>query len=227
MSTTINEMIAASEHTKLMLKMRTVLIYFVPTLIGKTPGAEILALTGPTGGFLPVPADYQAGAVGLIDKGAGVEFPRDVSTQEATSYNHGGPTRVDTEEDKKGVKFTAQETRRQVLEMAYGIDLSNVVQQANGEVVIDHPELPDDLEGRLLVIGHDPKYQIAMGKWFPRFQPKDFPTVSWKRDEVVTYEIAGDALYDEEFGISVREFIAGPGAKAMADAIGFKGTVTP
>ena len=150
-----------------------------------------------------------------------------MSQQEAFSHNHGGATRTDTDEDKKGVKFTAQETRRSVLEMAYGFDLSNIEQAANGEVVINHPDLPEDLEGRLLVIGFDPKYQVAMGKWFPRFQPKDFPTVSWKRDELVQYEITGDALYDEEYGTAVREFaIAGPGAIAMKADFGFKQAVT-
>lgn len=219
---TMNELVALSEHTKLMLKMRQVLIFFAPNLQGGTAPAEVTTLTDVAGAFAAIPAEYQAGAVGLIDKGAGVEFPREVSQQEATSHNHGGPTRTDTDEDTRSVSFTAQETRRAVLEMAYGLDLSNITQAPNGEVIIDHPELPEDIEGRLLVIGYDPKYRVGMGKWFPRFQPKDFPSISWKRDELVQYAIKGDALFDEEFGFAVREFaICGPGAIAMAADFGF------
>lgn len=225
---TIDELRSASETTRLILKMRTVLIFAAVVRQGQPAPPMIEALTDESGQFLPLPLDYQRGAIGHIDKGAGIEFPREVSTQEAESHNSGSPTRKDTDTDVKSVTFTAQETKRSVLELALGIDLSNVLRGENGEVVIDHPDLPDELQVRLLVIGYDPKYRVAAGKFFPNFSPKDFPTVSWKRDEVLSYAIAGDALPDDELGTPVRDFpIAGPGAIEFRHLFGFAAAPVP
>ncbi len=211
---TMNEMIAAAEFTVAMRKFRQILVYVAPTT-----AAPVTTLTGPTGAFLAVPPAYIP--VGLLRKDAGVTFPRSVDKSETESINHGSATREDTESDDRMVKFTAQQTTKTVLELSQGLNLSGVTRAANGEVSFPHPELPDDMFYRLLVIGFDPKYQIGAGKFLPQWQPMDFPETKWGND-VTDYEITGKAFPDDVLGYSVWDIaVCGPGAITHAAALGF------
>lgn len=213
---TMNELVAAAEHTVALRKFRQILVF-----VGSMSAPEITALTDAQGAFLAVDAEYLP--VGMLEKSAGVTFPRSVERSETEAINHGDSVREDSESDEKMVKFRAIETTKTTLELAYGLDLSGVTgDAASGEVSVVHPELPDDLFVRMLILGLDPKYGVGAGKFYPRLQPMDFPEIKWGPDAVTGYDITGKAFVDDTFGYSFHDFpVCGPGSITHRDALGF------
>src|SRR3712207_3711174 len=111
-----------------------------PNLMFKAQGGFILsaALT------VPVPTAFTTGAgsqlvefdpddwtnLGLVEKGAGVTFPRETGSEDTESWGYNEPTRTDITSDITSATFTLQETSRAVLEMYDFVDLSAVVPNA-------------------------------------------------------------------------------------------------
>lgn len=212
---TINELRAAHDNRELMRKMRQVFIFLAP--LSAEPVTE---LTDETGAFKPIPTDYIP--VGLLDKEANITFPRDVESSEESSIGHGGPTRKDTDSDIQRIAYTAQETKRANLEMAYGYDLANLRPKANGEVGYARPQLPDDIQRRLLVFGLDTKYGIGCGMFLPQVEPMDFPEITWGPTGLTSYATTAQAYHDTALGYSVFDIpLCGPRALEFAEKAGF------
>lgn len=218
---TMEELRITSEHTAAMRKFRQLLVF-----VGSMTAPAVETLTDANGAFVAIPDSYLP--VGLITKDGGVTFPRNVERSTEQSVNHGSPTRRDTDSDDRQVKFTAQQTTKTVLELAYGLDLSAARRKANGEVGFAHPELPDDIQRRLLILGMDPKWGIGAGKFFPTIEPTDFPEIGWGPTALTTYEITADAMFDDALGYSMFDIpVCGPGALTHAAALGFPAPVAP
>lgn len=213
---TIRETLAGTEVPDLMRKFRNVAIWW-----GPMSAAPIEEVTGAAGSILPIPTVYIP--VGLIEKSAGVEYPRSVETSEEQSVNHGSATRKDHESDEAMIKYTAQESKRVNLQQAWGVDLTNVeADPTSGEVKVIKPELPDDIQGRLFIMGYDPKWQVGAAKFFPRVEPQEFPSIKWGPTGLTSYETTLQAFFDDELGYAEAEFpLFGPGALELAPAAGF------
>lgn len=212
---TIEELRITAENTKLMRRAQTVLGYLAP--MTAEPVTKLYDGTG----FVTIPEDYIP--VGLVSRENPYSFPSEAEWFEATSIGHSSPTRRDPTSATRTINYTAQETKRVNLEMAYGIDLSNQEQDADGEVGYAHPELPVTLERRLLVIAWDPKHGgWAMGRFYPHVETAEFPDITWGGDSLIEYETTLSAKMDDDLGYPLWEIpVAGPGALAAREALGF------
>jgi hypothetical protein len=105
-----------------------------------------------TGG-LTVPAGYLP--VGVVTKADGASWSRDQETSDVESFGYAEPTRRDIVKDVTGLAFTMQESKRNVMEMHHGLDLSGVTTDAEGNFFFDKASRPAQRKYRVLAIGKD------------------------------------------------------------------------
>lgn len=178
------------------------------------------SLTDEQGDLLTLPADYLP--VGLVTRD-GYTFGGDTNTEQVDALGYAQPVREDITGYTRTVTFSALEVyRRHLLELAYGVDLSAVEQAASGEVTFDRPALPEKRYYRLLLIGRDGagEGEWFRGKFFPRVSISSIPEEAWST-EAQAFNVTLSTYVDDVLGTGEREFIAGRGAKAAADYLGF------
>jgi hypothetical protein len=108
-----------------------------------SPPSPTALTTGANAGLVPLATDYED--VGWCDKGTGATWSRSVDTSDVTSWGSVEPTRRDITKETKGIKFIAQETKRQTIELYEGVDLSTVTPTAvTGESHVRQPRSPAD-----------------------------------------------------------------------------------
>ncbi len=161
--------------------------------------------------------------IGVCDP-KGWEFPAASTKDDVDSLGYAQSSRSDIVKVVKQVKVTPQESfRKNLMQLMYGLDLSTVTKDANGEIAFDHPPLPLASEYRLLVIGRDgaPGSEWYVGRGFYRTKLADLPDSTWDAKGALDYPITMDVLLDGAAGSAQRDYVAGPGALASATALGF------
>lgn len=183
---------------------------------------EITALKDATG-LLALPTGYTD--VGNLTKDQGVAWTRDISTSDTTSLGKSEPTRRDVVSDVSGLQFTMQESRKAVFELYEGIDLTDVTQDANGNVSWDKADRPANIYYRMFALfkDGDGADAIYFAKWLPRAQVMERGEQSWNENNEIQYPVTITAYVDSTVGTSMRTLWAGPAAKMTA--MGFP--VTP
>jgi len=154
----------------------------------------------------------------------GWEFGRDISKEDVSALGYASPVRSDITEVARSVKVTALETgKRHMLELTYGTDLTGVTQAANGEIVIDEPDLPVGQEYRLLVIGSDGPAadNWILGRGYGLVKLTSTDSQKWGKGDPVQQSFTFDVFTDDEIGTPVRHYIGGTGAAAAKTALGF------
>lgn len=173
----------------------------------------IEALTEAPGTLLALPNDYIP--VGLVTRD-GYTFGGDTDTEPVDALGYPTPIREDIVSYTRTVSFTAYEVfRKDILALAYGMDLSSVTRAVSGEITFDRPTLPEQKFYRLIVIGKDGSgdAEIYRAKAFPRVSMSEVPEEAWGTD-ALQFQITLNTYIDDEVGSGEREFIAGPGAKS-------------
>lgn len=168
---------------------------------------------------LVLPAGFQS--VGLTSKDDGATWSREQETSDTMSHGYGAPTRRDITSDVSGLAFTMQETKRQSLELYHGVDLSTVVPDTNGNIVIDKPSRPAQPRYEALALGKDGDGPDAVyvARFLPDAQITENPEQSWTEADEVRYPATFTAYVHEGWGTSMREIWGGPGLDA--EAMGF------
>lgn len=161
--------------------------------------------------------------LGWLTKGDGINFSRETENQETESYGALEPTRVDFTKDVTSAAFRMQETNKQVLELYYNTDLTDVTVDANGEFSFVNDAQPATIYRRMIHIGKDgngdnAKYII---KAMPRAVLSEVQEQGWTPESELSYGLTVKATTDDELGYSVRHAFAGPGIKAIAADMGF------
>lgn len=171
--------------------------------------------------------DFEAAGwkpVGLVSSD-GYSFSREMEKENIDALGYASPVRSDVTTVPRQVTFTAlQKGIRHMLELTLGTDLSAVTQDpTTGEIVVDEPDLPVDAEYRLLVIGTDGATadNWVMGRGYGAVKLASGGSESWGREGAVSSEITLDVYTDDEIGVPVRHYIAGTGAVAHAEDLGF------
>ena len=167
-----------------------------------------------TAGFKPL---------GWLTKGDGINFSRETESQETESYGALEPTRVDFTKDVTSAAFRMQETNKQVLEMYYNTDLSDVTVDASGEFSFTNDAQPSTIYRRLIYIAKDgnganAKYII---KAMPRAVLSEVQEQAWSAESELSYGLTVKATTDDELDYSVRHAFAGPGIKELVADMGF------
>lgn len=162
--------------------------------------------------------------LGLITKGEGVTFSREVNTEVEESWGYNEPTRTDITSDITSAAFTLQETTRQTLELYDFVDLSAVTPDATtGEVAYNKPTSTSPVYKRMIYMavdgaGTDRRYRF---KIMPRAQVIGVTDEVWSQAAATKYPLTIRATVDAALGYAVRNVLAGPGQKSRNAAAGF------
>lgn len=216
MSTTVPELQAASDDRSLVRKISRAVAFLA------RPDVELPeSLTDETGALQELPVGWLP--VGIVTP-EGYTFGNDIEKEDIDALGYASPVRSDIVRVARSVSFTALEYgRRHMLELKHGVDLSGVSQSAGGEVTFDEPDLPIGEEWRLLVIGQDgpASAEWLLGKGYPRVKLASVGEETWSREGGKVQEYTLDVFTDDDLGTPVRHYIAGTGAAAASDVLGF------
>lgn len=161
--------------------------------------------------------------VGLITKGDGVTFSRDMNTDEEEAWGYNEPVRTDITTDVTSGAFTLMETNRQSLEMYDFVDLSAVTPDPiTGEWAYNKP-LQSTLTYRRMIYmavdgaGTDRRYRF---KIMPRAQVIGVNDEVWQQGASTKFPVTIRATVDTALGYAVRNVFGGPGQLARNAAAG-------
>lgn len=176
---------------------------------------EIETLKDATG-LLALPPGYND--VGNLTKDQGVAWTREIDTSETQSLGKSEPTRRDIVSDVSGLQFTMQESRKEVFELYDGIDLTGIVQDANGNVSWDKADRPASIYYRMFALFKDGDGvdAIYFAKWLPRAQIVERGEQAWNENNEIQYPVTITAYVDRAVGTSMRTLWAGPADKMTA-----------
>jgi len=189
----------AQDNTKNLFKALSSVAFLAPETaapieaIQDTTTKEIKAL----------PAEYKP--VGLITED-GITFGGDSNEEEVRAHGYTSAVRTDITETSREVTLTALEVLKEnLLEVAYGVDLSAVTRDATtGELKFDRPQLPENKHWRLIVIVKDgDNYQA---RFFPRVKLAAVPEEVWSAADAQSFELAFRAEHDSDLGTAERYF---------------------
>lgn len=158
-----------------------------------------------------IPADYRP--LGMFTED-GLEFSKEISAEEVRALGYMQEVRRDNTSETHGISLTALELDRRIIsELRYGIDLSAVRPDTNGEIHFDVPDTTVNRQYRLLAIAQDINKEtgaeIYRAKMYRNIEVSEFPTESWSTDPL-SAEFSFSARSDDD-GVVFREFHAGPG----------------
>lgn len=214
--TTVPELQAANDKPSLVRKIQRAVAFLAPAT------AELpAALTDASGELAALPSEYLP--VGIVTAD-GYTFGNEISKEDVDALGYASPVRSDVTTVARTVSFTALEYgRRHMLELAHGVDLSAVTQSATGEVTFDEMDLPVNAEYRLVVIGDDGPAAAnwLLGRGYPRVKLSALAESTWAKEGPLSQQYTLDVFTDNEIGTPVRHYIAGTGAAAASDDLGF------
>jgi hypothetical protein len=207
-----------ADNRNLIRKIQKALVFLAPTTVALPStlfmaGGSLIDLKA--AGWLPF---------GIVTPD-GIEFGRDVSKSDISALGYAGPVRSDIDSVARSIKVTALETgRKHMLEMELGTDLSSVTQTlANGELVIDEPDLPVGREYRMLVVGSDgpAANNWILGRAYGSVKLSSTDSQKWGTSDAVQHSYTFDVFTDAVIGVPVKHYIGGTGAVAQKLALGF------
>jgi hypothetical protein len=178
-----------------------------------------------------IPASFTSGAnadmvtinaanwhrLGLLTKGDGVTFSRDLNTDEEEAWGYNEPVRTDITTDVTSAAFTLMEQNRYALQMYDFVDLSSVTPDATtGEWAYNKPLQSAITYRRILYLavdgaGTDRRYRV---KIMPRAQVVGVNDEVWSQGGSTKFPVQIRATVDTALGYSVRNVFAGPGQKS-------------
>jgi len=149
-----------------------------------------------------LPASYKP--IGMITED-GINMSGDSSEEEVRAHGYLQAVRTDITESTREVTLTALEVLKEnLLEVAYGVDLTSVARDENGELKFDRPQLPENKHWRLIVIVKDvDKYQA---RFFPKAKIASVPEEVWSAADAQSFELTFRAEFDNELGTNERYF---------------------
>lgn len=149
--------------------------------------------------------------VGIVSTD-GFVFSSDVDKLEAEGWGYSVPVYSAIVKAPKQIKFTPFERfKRHLQELTLGMDLSEVVPMASGEVVYDEPDLPEtnDYRGFVLFKDGTAAKPFFRAKAFSLLRLAETDDETWSNDEdSIGQEHTLDVLQGPE-GFAVRHFMGG------------------
>ena len=177
--------------------------------------APITKVWTATGGLL-IPTGYLD--VGVLSKASAAKFARDTNTSDTESWGYTTPTRRDTTSDTTTCQFTMQESKRTSMELHGGVDLSAVVPDTDGNIVIDKPGRPQMLDWRVFVLckdgdGADAIYWLD---WLPYAQVTGMEDIENSESAERAYTVTMTGYEDPAVRTAHRQVWGGPGIDTAA-----------
>ncbi|MFF2189239.1 phage tail protein [Streptomyces sp. NPDC058155] len=180
------------------------------------------AVTAPfvsgTGALAEIPTGYVALGFTTDD---GLTFPTDLSMSDVTSSQSVEPTRSDIESEVLTGQYVPQETNPAAVSMYKGLPLTGAgALPALGEPwSMQRPAFPRSPFYRLLFIGldyGDDGGEIYIVKHYPRARVTSKDDQQWARSTETQWPVTVQAYKDPVLQTSEREWVDGPGWRALA-----------
>ena len=155
----------------------------------------------------------------------GMQFSRDVSSSEVTSFGSVSPTRTDITADTTTLTVTAQETKLLTIGLATGADLSATEAAfQTGEVSVAKPVRPKSKHYRVLTLAVDQgdAGEIYVARFLPRAKVTSYAEQSFGGgDDPITWGVTFTGEEDSDLGYSERWIFGGAGWNALVADMGF------
>lgn len=154
----------------------------------------------------------------------GINWTRDVSSEDVRSHGSSEPTRRDIVSDVSGLTVLAQESKEKTMELFHNMDLSGVVADATtSEVGFNRPTVPATRYYQLLALASDGAGAdiIYFARFCPRVAVTDFAEQPWTKADAVRWPLTFTAFVDSTLGYSMREMWGGQGMQTLATDMGF------
>lgn len=193
--------------------------------IAATPYTE---MTGPDSQLIAFPEDSYEDLGWLSSDG--MQYGRDISTSEVSSFGSVSATRSDTNADTTTVTVVAQETKLLTIGLATGADLRNLTPAPGGGVKIAKPVRPRARFYRYfgIMVDDSDLGEVYVGRELPRVKPTSFAEQNYSGgDDPLTWGVTLTAYKDSELGYAEAYHFGGPGWLAMLEQMGFKPAATP
>lgn len=172
---------------------------------------------------LTIPPAYVS--IGKLTKD-GATYTPEQEISKILGWGDSSPSRQDVESEDITIEISAIETKKRVLEIFNGVDLSAEVPDTNGEIAFDRPLVPTIRDYRVLLLSKDINkangLEIYYGLHFPR---ANFTVNGGQQlqpgENALEYPMTVTALSDSTVGTAVRTFLAGPGLAGLVDDMDF------
>lgn len=155
----------------------------------------------------------------------GMQFARESSSSEVTSFGAVTPTRTDIVSDTTTLTVTAQETKLLTIGLATGADLANFTPDAStGELRIAKPVRPKSQHYRALSLAVDSSDdgEIYIGRFLPNAKVSSYAEQAFGGgDEAIPWGVTLTGELDSELGYTEEWLFGGQGWKALLTKMGF------
>lgn len=175
-------------------------------------------------GNLDVPAEYVS--VGHFQKQAGLTLNTDMTSQDIEAYGEADPIRTIISRRKTSFDFSMYQNQKNVLEVFWTEDFSDVTPSANGGVVLQAPTTPKNRYYRAAIVGRDDRdgAEIFIYWLMPKVKVENIDSQTLNDDGVIEYKPTLTAFKDDVLGYSVAQGFCGPGWNEVLSLTGFGGT---
>jgi hypothetical protein len=211
----------AQRRARLIRKAQDAVIFAAPE-----SAAPVTALTtGASADLAPLPTDYEA--LGHHTEDDGINWTRDVNSEDVRSHGSQEPTRRDITSDVRGLVVLAQETKRLTMELFNSVDLSALTPDATTKEIKYSPaRTPQTKYYRLLAVGQDGAGAdtIYFARFCPRASVTDYDDQPWTKADEVRWPLTFTAYVDDTLGYAMTEFWGGPGIADLISDMGFATT---
>lgn len=185
-----------------------------------------LTLESPVNGSLSIPVGYKS--VGHFEKKAGLTLGNEFDSKDIEAYGEPEPIRTIISKRSTTFDFSMFQNQRNVLELIWTEDFSDILPSEFGGVVLEAPKTPKNIYYRAIVVGMDDRQDRELWVYwlFPKVKLDKIDNQTFNDDNVIEYKPTLKAFRDDVVGYSVAQGFAGPGWRDIVSTAGFTSALT-
>lgn len=186
----------------------------------------VTTLESPVDGSLEIPVGYKS--VGHFEKQAGLTLGNEFDSKDIEAYGEPEPIRTIINKRSTTFDFSMFQNQRNVLELIWTEDFSDVVPSEFGGIVLEAPKTPKNIYYRAILVGMDDRNdrEVWMYWLMPKVKLDKLDNQTLNDDNVIEYKPTLKAFRDDSVGYSVAQGFAGPGWRDMVHTAGFGAALT-
>uniref|UniRef100_UPI003D3CC0EC Tail Tube Protein (gp13) n=2 Tax=Mycolicibacterium smegmatis (strain ATCC 700084 / mc(2)155) TaxID=246196 RepID=UPI003D3CC0EC len=183
-------------------------------------------LESPTDGSLAIPPGYKS--VGHFEKQAGLTLGNEFDSKDIEAYGEPEPIRTIINKRTTTFDFAMYQNQRNVLELIWTQDFSNIQPSEFGGIVLEAPKVPKNIYYRAILVGMDDRNDRPIWLYWlmPKVKLDKLDNQTLNDDNVIEYKPTLKAFRDDVVGYSVAQGFAGPGWRDLVATAGFGEALT-
>ncbi|ALY07333.1 major tail protein [Mycobacterium phage MkaliMitinis3] len=185
-----------------------------------------LTLESAVDGSLEIPAGYKS--VGHFQKQAGLTLGNEFDSKDIEAYGEPEPIRTIINKRTTTFDFSMYQNQRNVLELIWTQDFSDVEPSEFGGIVLEAPKVPKNIYYRAILVGLDDRNDREVWVYWlmPKVKLDRLDNQTLNDDNVIEYKPTLKAFRDDTVGYSVAQGFAGPGWRDIVATAGFGRALT-